>query len=339
MYHPSFPSVEELLDVTTISALGKVPVSDVRCVPIQQDEANSGSRFFQVETNEGTGPRYFLKCTSPTPYLPPSYNDLNRSVAAWQHGILDRLPPSIDHAIVACARVGAGYAILMRDVRTALMPKGRAFSLADHALFLTTMATMHATFWKDPELTASPLGDHPDYFLIESAAEGWGFLEEFLEPDVTHIIRSLLQNPQPLNQALVQYPSTLVHNDLWWANLGIIRGDDLRIVMLDWDFAIFAPPAIDLAHYIGENAGLLPASTEAIIASYRAHLAQNIGDHFDDRWWLPQLDLCLLGDFLRRGKWLLRAMSQPIDNQERARSLHKLLWWSNAIRRGAQRLG
>jgi hypothetical protein len=337
MYHPLFPSVDELLDPNTVSALGKVPVSDVRCVPVQQAEANSGSRFYQVETNEGIGPRYFLKCTSPAAYLPPSYNDPNHSVAAWQHGILDRLPLSIDHAIVACARDGAGYAILMHDVRKALMPGDIRFSLADHALFLNTMVAMHATFWEDPALKDSPLGDgHSEYFLIESAAEGWGFMEEFLEPDAAQIVRSLLQNPQPLNQALMRYPATLVHNDLWWANLGIVRGDDVRIVVLDWDFAMFAPPAIDLAHYIGENAGLLPASAEAVIAAYRAHLAQNIGDHFDDRWWLPQLDLCFLGDFLRRGKWLLHAMRQPIGEQERAQYFHKLAWWSGAIRRGAQ---
>ena len=337
MYHPLFSSVAELLDANNISALAKAPVSDVRCVPVQQAEANSGSRFYQVETNEGIGPCFFLKCTSSAAYVPPSFSDPNRSVAAWQHGILDQLPPSINHAIVACARDGAGYAILMRDMHKALMPGGTRFSIADHTLFLNAMAAMHATFWEDSALKASPLGDgYPGYFLTEPAAEGWGCMEEFFESDAAQIVRSLLQNPQPLNQALRQYPATLVHNDLWWANLGIIRGDDERIVVLDWDFALFAPPAIDLAHYIGENGELIPASVEAVIAAYRAHLAQNIGGHFDDRWWLPQLDLCFLGDFLRRGKWLLQAMRQPIGEQERSHNLQKLAWWSDAIRRGAQ---
>jgi hypothetical protein len=271
------------------------------------------------------------------PTLPDPYNDLNRSVAVWQYGILERLPSNIDHAIVACSHDGAGYAILMHHVRGALMLGDTRFSVADHAFFLDAMAVMHAAFWEDPLLRASPLGSaHPAYFMIDPAAEGWAFVEELLELDVAQVVRSLLRNPRPLYDALARYPSTLVHNDLWWANLGIVRGEDARVVMLDWDFASLAPPAVDLVQYIGENFSLLPRSDETVVEEYRSCLARHLGSRFDERWWLPQLDLCLLGDFLRRSKWILLAASTASDEEQRAQHLSRLAWWSSAVRRGAR---
>jgi hypothetical protein len=334
-----FASVEEMLAPHTLSALGTAPVRNVRCVAVRQAEANSGSRFYQVETSDRAGPRYVLKRTSQEkdPTLPASYKDPNRSVAVWQQGILDRLSPNIDHAIVACSHDGAGYAILMRDVSETLMPGDKRFSVADHALFLDTMAAMHTSFWEDPGLRDSILGSgHPAYFMIDPAAEGWAFMEEFLEPDVAQVVRSLLRNPGPLYDALMRYPATLVHNDLWWANLGIVRGEHPRVVMLDWDFASLAPAAVDLVQYLGENFGVLPRSDEEVVEEYRSCLARRLGARFDERWWLPQLDLCFLGDFMRRSKWLLLVISQTTDEQERAQYLDRLAWWSGAVRRGAQ---
>jgi hypothetical protein len=339
MPHALFASVDEMLDPDTLSALGAASVRDVRCVPVRQPEAYSGSSYSIVETNGRAGPRYFLKRTPPAkdPAIPGSFADLNRTVAVWQHGILNRLPPNIDHAIVACSHDGAGYAILMRDVSETLMPGDKRFSVADHALFLDSMTAMHAAFWEDPRLSDSLLGmGHPAYFGIDPAAEGWAFVEELLEPDVAHVVRSLLQNPGPLYDALARYPATLVHNDLWWANLGIIRGEHPRVIMLDWDFVALAPPAVDLVQYIGENFWVLPRADEAAVEEYRSSLARRLGARFDEGWWLPQLDLCLLGDFMRRSKWILLAISRATNDQERAQHLERLVWWSGAVRRGAR---
>ena len=142
MVRPLFASIDEMLAPAVLGAFATGPVRTVLCVPMSQADANSGSRFYQVETNDRAGPRLILKRSVPSPYLPPSYNDPNRSVAVWQHGLLDRLPPNIDHATLACSRDGTGYAILMRDVSETLMPGDKSFSYADHALFLDTMAAM-----------------------------------------------------------------------------------------------------------------------------------------------------------------------------------------------------
>lgn len=341
MKHTLFATLDEMLAPDALSAYGVDPVRDVRCVPIHKGEANSGSRFYRVETNDSIGSRYILKRTQSEtdPTIPALHNDLNRTVLTWQHGFLDRLSSEIVHTIVACSHDDKGYAILMHDVSDALMLGDKPFTTADHARFIDTMAAMHVEFWENAQLSAPSLGLHsPSYFFTTPGVEGWAFVEQFLESDVAKVVRTLLQNPQPLYDALSRYPSTLVHNDLWWANLGIVRDGHTRVVMLDWDFATLAPPAVELAYYIGENTGFLPASNEAVIEEYRSNLAQRLGIQFDERWWLPQVDLSLLGCFLRRGKWLLLAASHATHEQERTPYMDELAWWSKQIRRGAQRL-
>ncbi|MDP9351886.1 MAG: aminoglycoside phosphotransferase family protein [Chloroflexota bacterium] len=338
-----FATVDELLDPDALGVLGAVSVRNVHCVPLHPVEANSGSRFYLVETNDGTGPRYILKRISPAKdsAIGDSKDYLNRSVTLWRHGLLDRLPSEVVHAVVACSHDGAGYAILMHDVSAALMSGGGQFTLADHARFLDTMASMHAEFWEDPQLSDPRLGLRSrSYFFTDSqsGAEGWAFIEELLEPDVAEVVRTLLRDSRPIYDALMRYPSTLVHNDFWWANLGIVREEPSRVVLLDWDFATLAPPAVELAYYIGENSRLLPVSNEAVVEDYRSSLARRLGARRDEDWWLPQLDLGFLGCFLRRGKWMLLAASRAGSEKMHIESLHGLAWWSDQIRRGAQRL-
>ena len=340
MKHTLFATVDEMLNPDVMGALGETPVKTVSCVPLHKAEAYSGSRFYRVETNDRAGPSYILKRVPPAngSAIPPLSNAINPTVSTWQYGILDQLPSGIEHAVVACSHDDAGYAILMRDMSAGLMPEGKPFTIADHTHFLDTMSALHAAFWSNSrrsEPNLEPL--RSSYFFTMPGAEGWAFVENYLEPDIANVVRTLLQNPQPLYDALLRYPPTLVHNDLWWANLGIVRGEHSRVVMFDWDFATLAPPAVDLAFYIGENTGYLPVSHDAVVEAYRSRLEQRLGDRFDERWWLPQVELSFLGCFLRRGKWILLAASQSTDEQ-RTRLDDELAWWSNYIRRGAQRL-
>lgn len=327
---PLFASVEELLEPDTLSTLGNVAVKNVRRVPVEQADAYSGSRFHSIETNDQLGPRFILKLPPQDADAPASWGGLNRTVAAWQHGIFDNLPPTIEHATLACAHDGAGYAILMQDVGDMLVRRDRQFTVAEHELFLDAMVMMHNAFWEDAQFKTS-LSPSP-YFLIDPTAEGWDVVEDFLEPDVAQVTRSLLQNAQPLYDAFAHYPKTLVHNDLWYANLGISRGEPPHVVMLDWDFATLAPPAVDLVFYIGENAGVLPSDDDVSIAeAYRSRLARRLGERFDAQQWLPQLELCLLGDFMRRGKWTLLEAARAPDKEKRAQVQKRLVRCSVAL--------
>ncbi len=71
------------------------------------------------------------------------------------------MPPEIVHPVVACARNGTGWAILMRDVSDALIPDALGkmpISRADHRRYLDALAALHAAFWDDPAIVAPALG-------------------------------------------------------------------------------------------------------------------------------------------------------------------------------------
>jgi hypothetical protein len=343
MIHTLFATVNEMLAPEVLSELGAMPVRSVRKIPLQDVEASSGSTFHLVTTNAEQGPSFVLK------RLPAGVNGTNDnrhpSVTCWQQGLFHRLPAEIAQVTVACSHDGAGFALLMHDARANLIPKNECLTLVDHALFIEAMAAMHAKFWDDAQLNDPDLGLYRPCHLYPSlpvqtmrTAEGWALFERFVEPDLVGPIQTLLQNPMALCHALERYQSTLVHNDLWWANLGIRREPKPQVIMLDWDFATLGPPAVDLAFYIGENSLLLPATKEEVIAQYRKSLSRRLGARFDDDWWLPQLELGLLGCFLRRGKWLLLASASIEDDSERTQLLSELEWWTEHARIGIQHL-
>ncbi len=279
---------------------------------------------------------------------------LCRAVTLWQHGLLDRLAPHIDHGIIACARDDGSWALLMRDLGPTLLAYVR-FTAWENDAFLEAMAHLHATFWSAPELEDQGLGLCPmraAYTMFapssgrrESASnleipqrivEGWDLLPSLIAPDVAEILAALLEDPTPLCQALRRLPQTLNHGDWRHANQGLWRDDRRRVVLLDWQLATIAPPGLDLGRYLGTNSVLLPGSKEATIESYRRFLAGRLGSAFDDDWWRPQLALALLGGFLQDG-WAiaLKATSWHVGADARDHWRQDLLWWSQQVRAGA----
>jgi hypothetical protein len=81
---------------------------------------------------------------------------------------------------------------------------------------------------------------------------------------------------------------------------------------------------------------VLPASYEEVIDQYRACLAARLGDRFDERWWRPQLDLALLGHFLRFGGLLVWRMTYHDDPAVREHYRTVLAWWTERALDGAR---
>jgi hypothetical protein len=358
MEHTLYPNIDAMLAPEALSALEGRPITDVRCLPFRPiGFSASGSRFLSLETNAGQGPRYVLKRISlEWDWIMRATDDRHgRSAAIWQRGFLDRLPPDISHAIVACAVDGPGWAILMRDVSTTLVSEDQPISTIDSERFLDAMAALHATYWEDPGLADPVLGlcgwQHfytslsPQMGRREAGGpdkvprmilKAWELLETLVAPDVADLISGLLENPQPLCDALARYPQTLVHGDMRLANLGLLHGECPQVVLLDWQFVTSAPPAADLAWYLGDPSQNLPMSNEAVIACYRQRLAQRLGDRFDDRWWQPQLELCLLGDFMRQGWDFILPIMHGKAESKREYWRGQLEWWSEQARAGAR---
>lgn len=356
--HEPAPTVEALLAPARLASIAGAAVTSVRRRPISTVDGLSGG---SIERVMATGPEgaqgYVLKrfAYDGDWIMRATRDTRGRAAQAWLSGLLDRLPPCIDHAVVGCARDGDGWALLMRDVGAHLIPPGDApITREQQRLFLAHMTAMHAAFWgetgwrdagfgyvslRDHYLELSPAtaarerhGPNPIPGMIE---RGWRLLPEVFEPDVVAVVRALHDDPSPLVSALAAFSQTVVHGDWKLGNLGLTDGPEPRTVLLDWAVIGVAPPVVDLGWYLAVNAARLPEPREATIAAFRDSLTRALGARFDPSWWEPQLAIGLVGAFLQLG-WpkVLGALEGGPTVRERERA--ELAWWSERVREGAR---
>ena len=255
------------------------------------------------------------------------------ALTMWRTGLLHALPPTLDHATVGVAYDAAtGHvSMLMHDIGRWLVPAGSdAVPLATHRLFLAHMAAMHARFWDfggvpgllDPGARFMALtpatgerevaAGHDDP-VPRAIGGGWAALHA-AAPEAHDLALALVTEPAPLVAALGETPSTLIHGDWKFGNLG--AHPDGRTILLDWGWPGRAAPLTDLAWYLAVNCDRLPESKEQTIAAYRDAL-ESLGIETSD-WWDRQLDLALVGGFLQLG-W-----SKTADATE-------LAWWIDRV--------
>lgn len=342
MRHNLYGSIADMLTPQTLSALLGSPVKYVRCLPMAAGGL-SGGRLMVVEMDGKPGARLVLKHMSPAWDwgMDASDDHACRSVTLWQYGLLDRLLPLTDHAVIACAFDGDSWAILMRDVTETLVLSGRPMSLTEVQYFLEALAAMHATFWQAPELTDPKLGlcdvasllrtfspttgqrlPSSSSLIPKLLVEGWDLLQEVVAPDVADALRELVANPQPLHDALARQPYTLVHGDFRPDNLAL-QVRQKCVVALDWQYAGYAAATVDLAWYLSTSeAKLASLSTGEAIEYYRRNLARHLGSRFDMEGWQQLLELGILVNVLRTG--CFKAWLATQDTYE-SRSIEKVL--------------
>lgn len=310
--------------------------------PLGGTDGKSGSQLERVVID---GERFVLKHLHPdADWTMRGFGDLGcRPVEVWTSGLLDAVPPTIDHAVVGAAsglgRNGWGGALLLRDVSEHLVPEGDApVSMEDHRQLLDHLADLSATFWGadgTPELLSLESrwsAFNPGWLAAEEArgwpdpvpriaADGWVRFAERAPADVVDVVDGLRHDVDPLVAAVRQTPLTFLHGDWKLGNLGVAPG---RTVLLDWTYPGVGPIAHDLAWYLSLNRSRLPESKEASIDALRRSLeARSVAT---DDWWQQQVDLCLLGALVQHG-WE-KALG---DDDE----LH---WWCDRARAGARHL-
>lgn len=360
MRHEPFTSVEEFLAPDVLSALVDAKIDSVRRLPFTGGSSASGSSFLAVETNDGQGPRFIVKLSSPACdwIVRGTEDEIGREVLVWSTGLLDRLPPEITHPVIACARNGEGWAILMHDVSDSLLPDPMGHTPidpVDHRRILDALAALHAAFWErtqtvDPGLgfcspwsrytvfspaTGEREAAHPNPVARQISA-GWELLWSLIELDIVEMLRRLVDDPQPLCTAQARYPQTLIHGDPRVANLGIMPEHEPRVVLIDWHLAGPGVSSVDLAWYLGDVGSKSPVGRETAIAWYRESLAQRLGNRFDESWWQPQLELSLLGELVRSGWSYAWHASHDPNAVIRDGMRHGLRWWSERAREGAR---
>lgn len=354
-------TVAALLDPTHLGHIAGRRVERIAHEPLASVDGLSEVSLERIVASGPDGTRSFvLKRFAPaSDWVMRATGDTHgRAAQVWLSGLLDHVPASIEHAMVACACDGAGWALLMRDVGDTLVPPGDTpISTGAQEHFLAHMAAMHATFWGQQRWDRPRLGlcslrqrysalapatmRRPDisaFAVPHMAILGWELLEDAVAPGVASIVRALLDDPAPLCAALRAYPQTIVHGDWKLGNLGLTAGGpERRTMLLDWAMVGAAPPAVDLAWYLAVNSARLPVTREATIETFARGLRDALGDCFEQSWWEPQLDLALLGAFVQLG-WSKVFGALRGEPRVREREQDEVRWWAERALRGARRL-
>jgi Phosphotransferase enzyme family len=322
-------SVAELID----GARGRLP--------FRTSDAKSGSSFERVEID---GERFVLKVMHvDDDWLARSMGDVAcRQVRVWAAGLLDALPPTIDHTVVGAAgglgRNGWGAALLMRDVGDRLVPAGHdPVPLDQHAAFLDHLAELSARFWgwtdtvdlTPPSLRWAFFGDAmleverrrgwPDE-VPRIADTGWRAFAERAPDDVNHLVAELRRAPWTISEAVATTPTTFLHGDWKMGNLG--THPDGRTILIDCAYPGEGPACHELGWYLAINRARLPESKEAAIERFHSSLERHGVATAD--WWERQLDICLLGTLVQFG-W-----------EKALGDADELAWWSERARAGAR---
>jgi hypothetical protein len=351
MQHKLYESIDEMLAPATLSRLSGQTVKYVSCLPMPG--GYSGSILLAVRIDSDAVPSYVVKRMSTRrDWLMLASDDrCCRSAALWQHSILDRLTPFVDHTIVACAHDDEGYAILMHNIGNRLL-RDVPFTAREVRYLLDVLAAIHATYWNAPELTEPLLGLCDLAGMLRTHAvetarrlpsqtnpapqmilEGWDLLQEWLASDVVDVLESLMSNPQPLCDALAGYPFTLVHGDYRSANLGLMLKPTPRAFVLDWQLAARGAATIDLAFFLTKRQLWLSSITVAAATDYyRGSLARRLGNRFDADTWLPLLELGKLVDILRFAAVKAWFAAQHANEADGALERERLLNYNEQVR-------
>ena len=273
------------------------------------------------------------------------FGDLGcRPLRLWTTGMLDLMPPSIDHAVVGAAaglgRHGWGAALLLRDVGEHLVPEGgEPLPLEQHRQLLDHLADLSVAFWGwEDDLDLLPISCrysafNPSWMAAEAglgwpdavpriADEGWARFAERCPRRLRASIDDLRHDLDPLVVALATTPQSFLHGDWKLGNLG--TWPDGPTILLDWTYPGAGPPLHELAWYLALNRQRLPESKEDAADALRGSFERRGID--TDPWWERQLDLCLLGGLVQFG-WE-KALG---DDDE-------LMWWCERAARGVDRL-
>ncbi len=270
--------------------------------------------------------------------------DRGRTAQLHQAGAFDRMPPAIDHGIVAVERSGDAAWIAMRDVHAALLSPDARLSREQSRRILAAAAELHRTFRGDPPDGAASLSDRvgmstpgvadaersqPD-LLPKQFEQGWDAFAELVPADVRDSVLELTRDPGVLADAMLRANGgpTLIHGDLRGDNLGF---DGDRLVLIDWDLATAGTPTAEFAWYLAHSARRIDATREQIEADYRA--AE--GSELDD----AEVELGMLSGLVQYGWRIAHSARVHPDPAETAWGLAELGWWVPRVRAALDRLG
>jgi hypothetical protein len=198
-------------------------------------------------------------------------HDTGRAAELWVDGVMDRLPPVIDPALV---RIEDGWWLYMEEVQ--FHPAGTRFSRADVWRLLDALSRMHETYWEEDIpglcslhdlllLTAPRTVSQYDNAFASFVHRGWETFAEVVPRELGAAVFALLEDPTPLVRELESHGTTLVHSDPHFGNAVLLPD---RLVLVDWTLASRAPPAIDFVWFLDQSSRLIDATMEEIVDDF-----------------------------------------------------------------------
>ena len=323
-----FDSLNQMLAPETLSELISRVVTHVDIQPMEHSGV-SGSRLSRVDTNVG---QLILKHVSITFdwAMFTSHDHHCRSVTLWRYGLLDRLKPHVDHKIITAAHEGNTWIIMMEHLGDSLFTEEKnPFSSEFILPLLDALASVHAKFWNNSDLTDAQLGlcSPTEFFYSFSIrsgqrdsgqaqsivpgliAPGWEVMEDLLDAGVFRQMLSLAENGDPILKAIERYPFTLLHGDFRPANLAYMD----CFIFLDWQMATYSLMTQDLAWLTRDIRDLM--TRERVNQIYRQRLEFHLNQHFDDTEWQAMVKLGYATDALR-STFLLGAGYKYAENSD-----------------------
>jgi hypothetical protein len=304
--------------------------------PLGSTAGNSGNPIERVRLADSS--ELILKRVSPEwDWLSRSTGDDGRIVTMWDQGVFARMPASIEHAVVDVQRDGTAWSILMRDVSTTLLSEEIRHDRATVRQLLSRVADLHNAFWDEdiPSLCSieqrygmlslataeREKGKHEGDLIVRA----WESFHANAPADIADVVTALADRPTLIGDELRKCSQTLIHGDLRLGNAGF---DGDRLVLLDWgDRSGIAPPAVELAWFIGFDAHRLAIPPDDVIAEFRSAY----GDRFEQR----ALDLGLIGGLLHLAAHLGLGILTD-DESRRAEATNALSWWTATVRRALE---
>jgi hypothetical protein len=260
---------------------------------------------------------------------------IGREYLLWSQGVLDQLPDSVSHAVVDGWLDDDGAVIVMDDLGAAMLGQSCRLSPATRALVIEGAASMHERFLGEQLEGLAPLGLVLSRFapqrmrlfvgcgsqLPDLVLRGWAAFDDVVTDEMSSAIFALLADPEPLADALLSRPCTLVHGDLAPTNMAIRDG---KLVLVDWDLPTAGPAALDIAWMLTRSASALDAPHDEVVA---AHLrsAGAVADSVGTR-------LALLAGLVTSGWRQALEVTEHPDEEVRQRAWTDLDWWVREAR-------
>jgi hypothetical protein len=265
--------------------------------------------------------------------------DPGREGLLFTSGVLDRLPDAIDHAIVAAARDGDAWWLVMRDASDELLDDHSIVPREANRRLLAAVNEMWETFWGEQveflapqalrlQMAAPSHGrrERDGVDLLPKQLEvAWEAFAEAVDPDVAGVVLALVEDAAPLAAALDAHGTTLLHGDIRDEQIGLAGG---RLVLLDWGLATQGHPVVDYAWHLMHSAWRIDATHDQLWEDFRAARGER-----DDPL---AVELGTIAGLVMYG-WILghSAVIHP-DPAERTWARTELDWWVPRARRALE---